>query len=333
MLLLLRKARRAALVGLCLVAGACTHGNENASLEQSIASPAAPRSQMLALAPGRARDAGPLATLPEAAGGVQTVRTHDYTNGLRQDILLKGGSVHGIRNSITLLARTDGRQTLDEQVPLFKPTEAAIRSELGAQFPHLAMQVAERESHNAYGPYGLALGRTDGDGRCLYMWQWIDANRLPRDAGVMGPVSVRVRLCQTGTTFDALASLVDHLVIGAAGATGEAMRGDDQLHVIAAPEAVASADEATLAPPHRRVAKRHAASGRSRIRIAEHRTAAAPDMAGSETPSQPRFMASQPTAPAQQSAARQQSADVVPAKLSTDLPPEAYLGPKASNPY
>ena len=56
------------------------------------------------------------------------------------------------------------------------------------------------------------------------MWQWIDANRLPRDAGVMGPVSVRVRLCQTGTTFDALASLVDHLVIGAARPPGAGQR-------------------------------------------------------------------------------------------------------------
>ena len=68
------------------------------------------------------------------------------------------------------------------------------------------------------------------------MWQWIDANRLPSDAGVMGPVSLRIRLCQAGTTFDAMASLVDRLVIGGRVHASEvATADDDQIHVVAAP--------------------------------------------------------------------------------------------------
>ena len=328
---LFRKASGMALLGACLLTGACTHGDESASLEGSVAVPPAPRSQMMALAPSRKAAARPVATLPEAAGDIGTVRTRDYVNGLRQDILLKGGAVRGIQNSITILARTDRRDSLDEQVPLYKPTEAAIRSELGGQFPHVAMQVAERDSHNSYGPYGLALGRTGNDVRCLYMWQWIDANRLPPDAGVMGPVSVRVRLCQAATTFDAMASLVDHLAIGVPVASAEAAAADDQVHVIAAP-AIAAAEGAPVEAAPARVRRRVAAK-RKRTRFARRRREDDREpvqTSAIEPPSGARFMASTTMAPAP---ARGSQATDIATKLSSDLPPEAYLGPKAAKAY
>lgn len=305
----------------CLLLGACTHGDESVSLEQTVAVPAAPPSRMMALASRPAAPAAPIASLPAAAGEIQAVRAHTYVDGLRQDIILRGGAVHGIQNSLTILARTDRRETLDERVPLFQPTEAAIRSEIGGQFPHIAMQVVERDSHNEYGPYGLALGRVGGDARCLYMWQWIDANRLPPDVGLVGPLSVRVRLCQAGTSFDAMAALVDHLTIGAAAAPDQ---GSVAAVQVAAPEAVD-----TPAPK----AKRRVAAARHRTRTAHHhdeerRTAA---QAPIEAPSGPRFMA--PTTPAPQQAAQQRSADLSATRLSSDLPPEAYLGPKAAKAY
>ena len=324
-----RKASGMALLGACLLTGACTHGDESASLERSVA---VPPSRMMALAPSREAPARPIATLPEAAGDVQTVRTRDYVNGLRQDILLKGGAVRGIQNSLTILARTDRRGSLDEQVPLFKPTEAAIRSEIGGQFPHVAMQVAERDSHNSYGPYGLALGRTGNDVRCLYMWQWIDANRLPPDAGVIGPVSVRVRLCQAATTFDTMASLVDHLAIGAPAATAEAAAGDDEVHVIGAPAIASAAEVAPLEAVSPRVRRRVAAK-RKRTRFARRKREDDREpvpTSAIEPPSGARFMASTTMAPPP---ARGGQATDIATKLSSDLPPEAYLGPKAAKAY
>ena len=330
---LFRGVHGGALFSICLMTAACTHGDESASLEQSIAAPPTPRSQMMALAPSRAQHSRPLATLPEAAGGIQAVRAHDYVNGLRQDILLKGGAVRGIQNSITILARTDRRETLDEQVPLYKPTEAAIRSEIGGQFPHVEMQVAGRDSHNAYGPYGLALGRAGDDGRCLYMWQWIDANRLPPDAGLIGPVSVRVRLCQAGTTFDAMAALVDHLAIGA---PAEAVADDDQPHVVAAPVAAPSDEAAVAEAPAKHALRHRHAARRPRLRVARHQREDERETvrnATLEAPEGPRFMGPTSMVPSQARETRQQGADLAPVRLSSDLPPEAYLGPKASKAY
>lgn len=210
--------RAAALVAtLCLALGACDTAREasDSSLEASV--PPVPGSQMQALASPSSSTtattvpAGAVASLPEDAGAVASVRGHGYVDGFRQDILLKGGALRGVENSITVLARTSSQATLDERVPLFKPTESAIRSEIGRAFPHVAMQVADRQSSNTYGSYGLALGRASDKVRCVYMWQWIDATSLPPD--VPGPMSIRVRLCKPDTTFDALAALLDRLTI------------------------------------------------------------------------------------------------------------------------
>ncbi len=43
-----------------------------------------------------------------------------------------------------------------------RPTETGIRAELAAAFPGTAMQVVTRPAANAYGPYGLAVGRAAG---------------------------------------------------------------------------------------------------------------------------------------------------------------------------
>lgn len=298
-----------AMVVLCVGLAGCNNATDpaGASLDESIAAPPSALSyssspaQMMALTTSAPTQ--PIAALPEEAGAIASVRSHAYVNGFRQDILLKNNAVHAVPNSLTILARTSRQATLDEATPLFKPSEPTVRAELGKQFPHIGMQVVERPSSNAYGPYGLALGRGTGTVHCLYMWQWIDENRLPQDSGVSGPVSVRVRLCQANTTFDAMAALIDHLTIGHDATTRYALASNDGAGIVAGPT---EADPAKPAP------RRHVR------RLAQHIKHVAVAQSDPDR-NEPRLVEPQPSA----------ASPAVVTPLSTDLPPQAYLGPGA----
>ena len=324
---------------LALLLGACTHdgvGDSSASLEDSVQ----PRSRMMALAPeGKGArvavsDHPRIAALPAEAASYGIARSRDFVDGFRQDIALTGARVPLESNGITVLARTDTRDTLDERVPLARPTEGAVRSEIGAAFPRIAMQVVDRERSNDYGPYGLALGRVGADIHCMYMWQWIDSNRLPRDAGLAGPVSVRVRLCRAGTSFDEMAAFADHLVIGPQEA--RVVVANDEGRVLPISDEPAD-DKATAHRPVRRhVAERrrhHRPTAVARrddgpiYEPSDDAAAPAPPAAG------PRYLTSGVATPA---AFRAPSpavavASAVP-KLGGDLPPEAFAGPSAIHP-
>ncbi len=315
---------------LALLVGACTQdATGGASLEDSVQ----PRSRVMALAPeGSVRreriaisDHPRIATLPAAAAAQGSVRSRDYVDGFRQDIALGGARVPMVSNGMTVLVRTDARDTLEERVPLQRPTEAAVRSEMGAAFPHIAMQVVDRERSNDYGPYGLALGRVGPDTRCLYMWQWIDANRLPRDAGLVGPASVRVRLCRAGTSFDEMASWVDHLVIGPQEAS---VATSDAGLVLPVPEAPAETTK-----PHRAARHQLAEHHRHRRPIDVARRDDDPSdtiTAPAPAPAGPRYLTSA-VAPATARATLPvvAAASAAP-KLGGDLPPEALAGPGGS---
>lgn len=103
-----------------------------------------------------------------------------------------------------------------------KPTRDGIRDELASALPGVAMEVVTRPAQNAYGPYGLAIGR-DGEGRrCLYAWQWIEAPPALGVAGTDRPLSLRLSLCRSDLTFDAMAAAFDRLRLVPAG-QGEAV--------------------------------------------------------------------------------------------------------------
>ena len=193
------------------------------------------------------------------------------------------------------------------------------------------MQVVERERSNDYGPYGLALGRVGADIRCLYMWQWIDSNRLPRDAGLAGPVSVRVRLCRAGTSFDEMAAFTDHLVIGPQEAVTVAANDEARVLPIA--------DEAAADKP-KRAARRRVAEHRHRRPTALARRDDRPIyepsddlVAPAPAATGPRYLTSgvATTAAVRAPMPEMAVASAAP-KLGGDLPPEAFAGPSAVAP-
>lgn len=116
------------------------------------------------------------------------------------------------RDGATLGVRLIGEGGLEGSVSIAKPTEAGIRAELAEQFPDVDMKVTGRSARNTYGPYGFAVGRRADGTRCLYAWQWVDdvQPRLGKTEARI-PGSVRVRLCHADLTFEALAASIDQL--------------------------------------------------------------------------------------------------------------------------
>ncbi len=290
-----RTALPALLAALAL--GACNTQDPTArlSLEESVAAP-----RLVALAgtlPSAPRIA---AALPPEAGTIVGARSQAARGGVLEETALEGGAAKRVRDGITVAIPYDAR---GHGPALFgKPYEPAIRAELAAQYPGIAMQVVgSRPFANTYGPYGLALGRGDGNVHCLYAWQWIDDPQALTRAALPGPVGVRVRLCRDDRSFDELAAAVDHLILGRD-----------------APSAIV----AETAPPLEIVAEHHTATPRHRRRPGARRHATARHDTSAMA---------QRAAPAPQSFAEAPSQSMPAASaLSMDLPAEAYRGPAAA---
>jgi hypothetical protein len=168
--------------------------------------------------------------LPAGAGMADQVRERIYGNGAYQQIRLDGPAPHGA-NIIEAAVQTDATPVRrDLAVPLAKPSEGGIRSEILARFPDLRMQIVGKPMENGFGPFGLAIGRYADGTRCIYAWQWIDdfretsrgqssfsrlADAWSKKSGT--PASVRIRICRPDSSVDELASFVQGLNMGDAG--------------------------------------------------------------------------------------------------------------------
>ncbi|MDP4023020.1 cellulose biosynthesis protein BcsN [Methylobacterium sp. NEAU 140] len=327
-----------ALAGLAL--GACT------ARESARTSPLAPRYASLdaAFDGGRpaavppARAATPVAVLPDWIGRPLRLRERDEPDAFEQVVTLPPAPRGATRENLVLLrmSRTASAAlgpAVDGMMLGGRPTEAGIRAELAAAFPDTPMQVVTRSAANAYGPYGLAIGRAPSGARCLYAWQWIaDAPVLDPADRAAGPLSLRVRLCRDDMTLEAMAAAVNRLtLVPRYGGTP-----------------VADTRPAQPASATRRRGHAHAAAARprQRTRDAEHdaapaRTAAVEAPAAAQSGAGRRYLgvaeapllrpeaardASYGAATARGSAAGPAPAPQT-ATLSADLPPEALRGP------
>jgi len=164
--------------------------------------------------------------LPADAGASGRLTEHAYANGWRQSVSLGAQKTAGDWNDLTLDIQTDiagvDRAT---QIPMDKPTEAGIRHEILSRFPQTPMRIVGRPMHNAFGPFGLAVGAAEDGTRCAYAWQWVDDIRAVKAskagpapernffaaAGRETPASIRMRICRKGVSADALAEWFSHL--------------------------------------------------------------------------------------------------------------------------
>lgn len=158
--------------------------------------------------------------LPPEAGGVLRVRERHFRNGTRQEIIL-AGAVSG-ENLLDVSLRTSGGDNAPRgDLQIGKPSQRGIASEAQARFPGVKMHAVTRPMSNAFGPFGLAIGRRANGERCVFAWQWIDdlrsaanGSRSPLASMLSGgaaPASVRVRMCRANMTLDEMASFMEGL--------------------------------------------------------------------------------------------------------------------------
>jgi len=134
-----------------------------------------------------------------------------YGDGFVQTVPLGGDSADNVAE---LSVRTSAA-TLDEPIPLLRPSEASIQSQLSTQFPKTEMKVVTTPRSNALGRYGLAVGTASDGKRCAYFWQWTDdPTKLQSLPGAL-ELSLRIRMCTTTKTLDQLAAEIAAVRIGA----------------------------------------------------------------------------------------------------------------------
>lgn len=214
--------RLAALAALCLALGACQARDQARDPMARLAHAPSVPSRHVALEANldRMLDAGavggasprratPIVAMPRWIGRPVALEEREEGGAFGQIVSLDLGPAGALRGNRVSVALVGGDAGPD--VPP-RPTEAGIREELAAQFPDMAMQVVPRASANAYGPYGLAIGRSAGGARCLYAWQWIETPpALEPGTPRSGPLSLRVRLCRADISLEAMAAAVTQL--------------------------------------------------------------------------------------------------------------------------
>ncbi len=207
----------------------------------------------------------PLASLPETAGSVLSVRDTQFSNGLRQEIVLEGPRAMTGENKIVVEALTPPMVGVasGNDLRLAPPSDSEIQFELSKVLPDVAMQVSGDVEHGPQGVFGYAAGKI-GVLNCLYAWEYLAPQRpLSLLEGASGtgvyPASVRVRLCRAEPLANMLTDM-HRLIVTPPGTIGVSARAT-QMPVLAREDAL----EAAVGPLDRLpVAETSAAEGRSR---------------------------------------------------------------------
>lgn len=168
--------------------------------------------------PDAAGPAGAILMLAPEAGGVLRMRERHFRNGTRQEVVMAGGTSG--ENVLDVSVRTSGGENAPRgELQIGRPSQRGIAIETAARFPGMRLHVVTRPMSNAYGPFGLAVGRRADGERCIFAWQWIDdinsANgRSAGFATLLGggaPASVRLRMCRSNMTLDEMAGFMEAL--------------------------------------------------------------------------------------------------------------------------
>lgn len=284
----------------------------------------------------------PIVILPAEAGAVSAVREQSYSNGATQQISFASESRALGENRVDISVLTAGSpdQKVINGVPLWKPSESGVKSEILNRMPGVAMSIVNREFQNAYGPFGLAIGRMNDGARCIFAWQYINDLRVKTARAATSPALLRVRLCRANATVDELASYVQNMRIVVPDSFGAARAGPVLTDVRGGGAQTASGGELDALVPVRRsapaarVAQAPAPRAtRSRAkRAAEPATQTIAPMVvqqpyyGGGNPYGQRYLAPV-TGAATASPAYLPAQSAAP--LAGDLPAQAYRGPSA----
>ena len=281
-----------AVVGAGILAAGCSQPRGSAmapSLEDLANAPAAANWSTLGA------DAA-LLRLPDERDRAVSLRERRLAQATAQEIEWPARDGAG-RNRLTIAIHGEAVRT---GLYPAKPSEAGIKAELAEAFPSRAFRIVPEPRRNAYGPYGMAvLAGADGM-RCVYAWQWLDADDRRAREALGGAASWRARICSRSQTLDEIAAGLDRIAVGASTpATGAPKP------VHAAPARIARGPSAKAVPV-------------SRHPVAREPVAASPGFAlGGQ-----RYLAAVPS-----TQPRRDGESLARTALDQSLPAEAYRGP------
>ena len=146
---------------------------------------------------------------PPGGPAVLSVIERRYSNAIQQDIVLAASTRVPGQNLLRVqMFGPVGVDGGDTALTNRHPGEASIASEMRALIPNVRMQRSSLFVQNSYGPFGYAVGRHISGDTCLYAWQRIRRSTGGPFGNNMGTIQVRLRLCQSGATEEALMAVM-----------------------------------------------------------------------------------------------------------------------------
>lgn len=162
-----------------------------------------------------------LALPPPGGPAVVGVVERRYSNAIEQVIALSTDSALPGQNSLRIqFFGPVGAQGSDNALPVTLISEGRISREMRQAFPGVAMSRSPVYVQNSYGPFGYAVGRRGAGELCLYGWQRIANLGNGAPFANVGVIQVRLRLCQTGASEQALLSVMYGFTINASFSSG-----------------------------------------------------------------------------------------------------------------
>ncbi|MEM1316658.1 MAG: cellulose biosynthesis protein BcsN [Pseudomonadota bacterium] len=162
-----------------------------------------------------------LVSLPEQAGAPFDLSRRLYDNGVEQVIRYGGDDAVSGQNEVRVrfLSQARWKRSGGHNVKPFSNTASSISQHLRSKFSGVSMRRVDHALVNAYGPYGMAFGRTRGSG-CLYGWQNVESTpatgrRVFSKPSARAKFSMTVRLCRAGLTRSAAQRIMESVIISA----------------------------------------------------------------------------------------------------------------------
>ncbi len=285
-------------------------------------------------APRHGESSPPSVQLPPGKATVAGVSSGWRANGFSERIRLATDTPRP-ESHIDLAIRTGGAD--GKGVAPAPASDAAIGAELTHEFPGLLMQTAPPGAYrNAYGEYGLAIGRRGPALRCIYVWQYIEDARVSFASGGRvasqnlepAPASLRMKLCRSDMTVDDLASAASSLEITLPDDFGSGPRPGV---AACAPARVARGD-AAASEPRRVYAPSYAAPVEPQSYPAPAYSSGYMAPVTAAAPEGQRFLAPPAGAPPVVGVAPSRGAAQPVGVAATDLPPQAFAGPTDPTP-
>jgi hypothetical protein len=183
-----------------------------------------------------------LVKIPEWAGPVKSARQISGALGVKQEIVIPGGTLGDNVIEVAIAMGVPGNGS--ELTISHAPSAEDIDEELRTKFPGVSMRAVPKSELGSETRYDLAVGRAADGTRCVYAWYWTENYRIASDPSGIAtvetmlsqkkePASLRIRLCSKYVKLDDYASLVrqihfvsaaetERIVVGSAATTEDA---------------------------------------------------------------------------------------------------------------